>query len=195
MILTSPFASIFNLYFSSAWGGRPLHFVRPTDAGNARVQMEAGFCPSSVSWIQMTFPLVISFECHRFSFGPVQLIRPRKPVALWSFSLHCTVAKKSAVSLLLLKSLWGCSPTAGTVHPVLFCLLMRHALQNGLLCGWNQTALSKCNSSIKLKWNIWTWWKQNVFLLFFTGEFRKKVNSFSVVESASGGALRGKGSP
>lgn len=106
-ILNFSFASIVNLYFSNTWGGRPPYLTSPTDAGNVRVQMEAGFCPSSVSWIQITFPPVISFECHRFSFGPVQLIRPRKLVALWSFSLYCTVAKKSAVSLLPLESLWG----------------------------------------------------------------------------------------
>lgn len=126
-ILTFPFASILNLYFSNTWGGRPPHFVSPTNVGNVKVQLQAGFCPSPISWIQMTFSPVISFECHRFSFGPVQLIRPRKLDALWSFSLYCTVAKKSAVSLLPLESLWGCSPTAGTERPVLFCLLMRHA--------------------------------------------------------------------
>lgn len=73
------------------------------------------FFPSYQLWMSQVF------------FGLMQLIRPRKLAALWSFSLYYTVAKKSAVSLLSPVSLWGCSPTAGTVHRVLFCLLMRHA--------------------------------------------------------------------
>lgn len=153
--------------------------------------MEAGSCPSSVSWIQMTFPLVISFECHRFSFGPVQLIRPRS-------SLHCNpplcavpqprrVLCHCCCSSLFGGALQLQAPYA-LYSSVCLCVMF---LQNALLCGWNQTALSKRNSSIKLKWNIWTSWKQNV-LLFCMGEFRKKVNSFSVVESAAGGGERGK---
>lgn len=144
-LMTFHFVPIFNLKFSNTWGGRSPYFASLTDAGNVRVQMEAGFCPSSISQIQITLPSVSVLNVTGFSFGPMLLIRPRRIAALWSFSLCCTVAKKSAVSLLPLYSLWGCSPTAGTVHPVLFCLLMRHASAKGF------TLWLESNSLIKMQ--------------------------------------------
>lgn len=55
-LMTFHFVPIFNLKFSNTWGGRSPYFASLTDAGNVRVQMEAGFCPSSISQIQITLP-------------------------------------------------------------------------------------------------------------------------------------------
>lgn len=168
-ILTFLFTSIFNVYFSKTWGGRPPFFVSPTGAGNVKVQMEAGFCPSSVSWIQITFSPVTSFECHRFSFGLMQLIRPRKLAALWSFSLYYTVAKKSAVSLLSPVPLWGCSPTAGTVHRVLFYLLMPHASAKWFTLWLESNSLIKMQLFNKAEMKHLDFMKTECFAIFHGG--------------------------